>query len=78
MALRTVQSGGMTRYFRVHEPNGYNPLTPTPLVMAFHGGGGNARQFADHTELYQTADAQDFLLVFPEGTGNLGGPPLYL
>lgn len=78
MALRTVQSGGITRYFRVHEPVGYTSAQPIPLVMAFHGGGGNARQFADHSELYQTADAEDFLLVFPEGSGNLGGPPLYL
>jgi len=78
MALRTVQSGGITRYYRVHVPTNYNPLQPTPLVMAFHGGLGNARQFADQTELYQTADANDFLLVFPEGTSTLGGPPLYL
>lgn len=77
MALRSVQSGGMTRYYRVHEPSGYDPQVATPLVLAFHGGGGNAVQFADQTEMYVTADANDFLLVFPEGTGLLGGPPLY-
>ena len=46
--------------------------------MAFHGGGGNARQFANQTEMFVTADSNDFLLVFPEGTGVLGGPPLFL
>lgn len=77
MALRSVQSGGMARYFRVHEPTGYDPQTATPVVLAFHGGGGHAVQFADQTEMYITANANDFLLVFPEGTGLLGGPPLY-
>jgi polyhydroxybutyrate depolymerase len=67
----------MNRYFRVHEPVGYDPQVATPLVLAFHGGGGNAVQFADQTEMYVTANANDFLLVFPEGTGVLGGPPLY-
>ncbi len=77
MQLRSIQSGGFSRYFRVHEPAGYNPQQPIPLVMAFHGGLGNARDFADQTELYVTADANDFLLVFPEGTGAMGGPPLF-
>ena len=77
MQLRSIQSGGRTRYYRVHEPVAYDPQVPTPLVMAFHGGGGNAVQFADQTEMYVTADANDFLLVFPEGTGVLGGPPWF-
>lgn len=78
MQLRSVQSGGLTRWFRVHEPDDYDPQQATPLVLAFHGGGGNARQFADQSELHLTSDAEDFLLVFPEGSGALGGPPLYL
>jgi polyhydroxybutyrate depolymerase len=77
MALRSIQSGGLTRYYRVHEPVGYDPQIATPLVMAFHGGGGNAVQFANQIEMYQTANANNFLLVFPEGTGLLGGPPLF-
>lgn len=77
MLLRTLQSGGMDRYFRIHVPAGYDGTSPLPLVLAFHGGGGNAQQFADHSELHVTADAEDLLLVFPEGTGVLGGPPLY-
>lgn len=78
MELRSVQSGGLTRWFRVHEPDDYDPQVAVPLVLAFHGGGGNARQFADQSELHVTSDDEDFLLVFPEGTGALGGPPLYL
>jgi len=77
MQLRTIVSGGLDRYYRVHEPANWDGFTPLPLVMAFHGGGGNAQQFADQIEMYRTSDAHDFLLVYPEGTGVLGGPPLF-
>ncbi len=78
MELRNVQSSGMTRWYRVHVPDDYDPNQSTPVILAFHGGGGDARQFADHTQLWVTADREDFLLVFPEGTGTLGGPPFFL
>jgi polyhydroxybutyrate depolymerase len=78
MELRSVPSGGMTRWYRVHVPDDYDPNQSTPVILAFHGGGGDARQFADHTQLWMIADREDFLLVFPEGTGALAGPPFFL
>jgi len=78
LLLRSIRSGGRTRWYRVHVPPTYDPLVPTPLLLAFHGGGGNARQFAGQSELVVTADKYGFLLAFPEGTGSLGGAPWFL
>lgn len=77
LLLRSIRSGGMRRWYRVHVPPSYDPAVPAPVLLAFHGGGGNARQFADQTGLEATADKYGFLLVFPEGTGALGGWPWF-
>jgi polyhydroxybutyrate depolymerase len=71
MLLRQLVSDGMDRYARVHVPAGWDGVSPLPVVLAFHGGGGNAVQFADHTRMDLTADREGFLLVYPEGTGPL-------
>lgn len=68
MLLRTLVTAQGTRAYRVHVPVGLDPSQPAPLVLAFHGGGGNARQFADSNGLWRTADRHGFLLVYPEGT----------
>lgn len=36
---RTVEVGGRIRSYIVHVPSRYNPEVPTPVVLAFHGGG---------------------------------------
>ncbi|KAA3606743.1 MAG: hypothetical protein DWQ01_17150 [Planctomycetota bacterium] len=77
LQLHSISSGGMTRYYRIHVPPSYQAGVPTPLVLAYHGGGGNARQFADSSNLNDASDRHGFLLVYPEGTGILGGWPFF-
>lgn len=72
MELRRIDSGGIERHYRVHAPAGWDGASALPVVLAFHGGGGNAEQFAAHTELWREADRSGFLLVFPEGTPPAG------
>ncbi len=77
LELHSLTSNGSTRWYRVYQPPGLDPGTPAPVVLAFHGGGGNAREFAASSGLAATADQYGFLLVFPEGSGLLGGWPLF-
>lgn len=77
LALHELQSGGLARYYRLHLPPADEPGAPAPLVLAFHGGGGNAVQFAESSGLTRAADERGFIAVFPEGSGALGGPPLF-
>ncbi|MGH7714308.1 MAG: alpha/beta hydrolase family esterase, partial [Gemmatimonadaceae bacterium] len=41
------------------------------VVIAFHGGGGNAAGFQKYAELDRIADRERFLVVYPNGTGPL-------
>lgn len=62
---------GITRRYLVHVP----PSVPSrpALVLALHGGGGHAEQFADENGLDAVADREGFLAVHPDGTGPLAG-----
>lgn len=68
---RTVHVGDLDRRYLVHIPPGHDPAVPTPVVLAFHGGGGNAAGMAAMSGLSEKADAAGFIVVYPEGTGRL-------
>lgn len=62
-----VQSGGRNREYVVHVPANANGNLP--LLLAFHGGGGDAGQFQRSAGLDVVADREKFLVVYPNGTG---------
>ncbi len=66
---RTVQVDGRGRSYLVHVPPQYVADSPTPVVLAFHGGGANARTMVAFSGLDQKADRSGFIVVYPEGTG---------
>lgn len=68
---RTLQHDGRTRSYIVHVPPKYDPKLPTPLVLAFHGGGSNAKIMVRFCGLNDKADQENFIVVYPDGTGNL-------
>jgi phospholipase/carboxylesterase len=51
----------------LHVPAGLRPERPAPLVVAFHGAGGEGRQMLDI--LTGLADAEGFLLLAPDSRG---------
>lgn len=57
---------GRSRRVRV-----YVPSAPAgdrvPVVLAFHGGGGSAEQFARNADLDALAEANGFVVAYPEG-----------
>ena len=66
---------GIDRTFRVHVPKRYNPEKPrkTPLVLIFHGWGGDENEFLDSEAVIREADRRGFILVAPRGLGS-GSP----
>lgn len=64
-----LRYGGRERSYLVHVPTG--GAGPFPVVIAFHGGGGNASGFARYAGLDRLADREGFVVVYPNGTGRL-------
>jgi polyhydroxybutyrate depolymerase len=69
----------------VHVPSGYQPSTPVPLVVNMHGSESTAPEQMGLTGMDATADADTFIVVYPQGdipagTGfewNVPGEPLF-
>jgi len=67
------------REYDVHVPTGYDGVTPLPVVMVLHGGGGDkegARKMTcpggDESSaecMGAVADERGFIVVYPNGTG---------
>jgi polyhydroxybutyrate depolymerase len=68
-----LEHDGRSRVFQVHVPPGYDGSVATPLVVNFHGLGSNGTQQAFFSNMNPTADAEGFVVVYPEGTVNAGG-----
>jgi polyhydroxybutyrate depolymerase len=65
---------GITREYLVHVPKSYRGA-PTPMLVALHGGGGDADFQADDSKykLISKSEAAGFIAVFPNGYSRLGG-----
>jgi polyhydroxybutyrate depolymerase len=60
--------GGIAREYLVHVPRSYRGA-PTPMLMALHGGGGDADFQADDSryKLISKSEQAGFIAVFPNG-----------
>jgi len=66
---RTLTHDGRERSYLAHVPPAYDPTRPSPVVLVFHGGGGNAENARMMTGFDAVADAEGFIVVYPNGTG---------
>jgi polyhydroxybutyrate depolymerase len=65
----SLSVGGRTRTWIVHVPSTVDPLKPSALLIALHGGGGRAAGLDRFTGLAAVSDREGFLLAMPNGTG---------
>lgn len=65
----TFEHRGLQREYLVHIPKSYRPGTPTPMLVALHGGGGDADYQAsdDKYRLIGKSEQAGFIAVFPNG-----------
>ncbi len=68
-ATRTLVVGALKRTYRIHLPSSYDKADKLPVVIALHGGGGNARKMAKLSGLNRQADESRFLIVYPDAIG---------
>ena len=62
-----IQVGERARSFLLHVPAGAKE--PLALVLAFHGGGGNAAGYQKSAGIDRVADREGFAVAYPNGTG---------
>ncbi|MDP1883947.1 MAG: PHB depolymerase family esterase [Candidatus Moranbacteria bacterium] len=65
----TLEHDGIERSYIVHIPAGYDRNSETPLVIALHGGGGDAANGPEYFGLNRTSDEKGFIVAYPEGSG---------
>ncbi|MCI0477861.1 MAG: hypothetical protein L0Y55_16590, partial [Anaerolineales bacterium] len=68
---QSLAHAGRTRTYTVHLPRGIGDEHAYPLVLVFHGGGGNDDNAARMTGFSARADKEEFIVVYPNGTGRL-------
>ena len=66
--------GSLTRTFSVHIParrrlSNSGVTLPWPLVIVLHGSSGDAAEIEHQSGMDSVADAQHFLVAYPNGTG---------
>jgi polyhydroxybutyrate depolymerase len=67
----TVQHGGRARTYLLHIPLIAESGRAMPLVLAFHGGGGEAEGFKAYAGLDAVSDREGFIVAYPNGSGVL-------
>src|SRR5438046_6630623 len=66
---------GLKREYLVHVPKSYRPGHSTPMLIALHGGGGDADYQADDSKyrLISKSEQAGFIAVFPNGYSRIPG-----
>ena len=63
---------GVTRQYHAIVPRGLDPARPAPVIISFHGGGGQAVPFARRIGVMDFARQYGAIVLLPEGLGAPG------
>lgn len=64
--FRTLTHNKMSREYFVHAPANYDETKKMPLMLHFHGGGGNIASAIQYSDMGSIADSKGFILVYPQ------------
>jgi len=65
LTTQNLDVDGIERTYLEYLPAGFDAAISLPLVLSFHGGGGNAQDQLDIADLRNRADEEGFVLVYP-------------
>lgn len=70
---RTLSVGGSNRAYTLHVPSSYNGKQAVPLILDFHGLGGNGKNESTGSPYPAQTDADGVIMAFPTGLAGPGG-----
>ena len=65
---QTLVHDGINREYILYVPNSYDGTSSVPLLLNFHGFGGSASEFINDADIRAEAEANTFILVYPQGS----------
>jgi polyhydroxybutyrate depolymerase len=65
---QTIVHDGIEREYILYVPNSYDGTSAVPLLLNFHGFGGSASEFINDADMRAEAEANSFILVYPQGS----------
>ena len=65
---QAIVHDGIDREYILYIPNSYDGTSSVPLMLNFHGFGGSASQFMQEADMRSLAEANTFILVYPQGS----------
>ena len=73
----TLQTADGLRHYLLHVPPSYTGRKRVPLVLNFHGYGGNGARQNAYSGLVRVSDANGFVLVSPDALPTMNGQPFW-
>lgn len=67
--VQAINHAGLDRTYRLHLPRALDPATPTPLILAFHGWGGDENSILDTRAVRRLANQAGMIVAAPRGLG---------
>lgn len=67
----TLRFEGLDREYLLHTPTGWDGVTPLPLLVGLHGGGGSNQAFAGSNGFLEAANREGFIAVFPNAVAGV-------
>ena len=65
---QTLVHDGINREYILYIPNSYDGTSAVPILLNFHGFGGSASEFINDADMRAEAEANSFILVYPQGS----------
>ena len=67
LSAQTLQHNGDEREYQLYLPSSYNEETAHPLLLNFHGFGGNAKDYFEYeSDFQEVAEQEGVILVYPQ------------
>ena len=65
---QSIVHDNIDREYILYVPSSYDGTSAVPILFNFHGFGGSASQFMQEADMRSLAEADTFILVYPQGS----------